>query len=181
MKNRWLLFANRINAVNRLAARIGRWALLLMLALGTWNVVGRYAGLAVGRNLSSNALIEAQWYLFDVMVLLGMGYALQRDDHVRVDVLQSRWNPRRKRRVELAGTLGLLMPFVLVVLLASVEPTLHAWRIGELSPDPGGLPRTWVKSLIPLGFLLLGLQGVAQAIRLLHDQGLASHDHHGEG
>jgi TRAP-type mannitol/chloroaromatic compound transport system permease small subunit len=181
MNPRWLALADRIDAINRQAARLGRWALLLMLALGTWNVVGRYVGLAVGRNLSSNALIEGQWYLFDMLFLLGMGYTLQRDDHVRVDVLQSRWSPRRKRRVELAGTLGLLLPFVLVVLLASVEPTLITWRLGEMSPDPGGLPRTWVKSLIPLGFLLLGLQGVAQAIRLLHGQRPGTHDHSGEG
>jgi TRAP-type mannitol/chloroaromatic compound transport system permease small subunit len=181
MNRRWLALADRIDALNRLAARLGRWALLLMLALGTWNVVGRYVGLAVGRNLSSNALIEGQWYLFDVMFLLAMGYALQRDDHVRVDVLQSRWSPRRQRRVELAGTLGLLLPFVLLVLVASVEPTLGSWRLGEMSPDPGGLPRYWVKSLIPLGFLLLGLQGLAQAIRLVHGQPLAPQDHHGEG
>jgi TRAP-type mannitol/chloroaromatic compound transport system permease small subunit len=181
MSDRWLIWADRIDALNRQAARVGRWALLLMLALGTWNVVGRYVGLAVGRNLSSNALIEGQWHLFDMLFLLGMGHALQRDDHVRVDVLQSRWSPRRQAQVELAGTLGLLLPFVLVVLVTSVEPTLHAWRIGEMSPDPGGLPRTWVKSLIPLGFLLLGLQGVAQAIRLFHGQRLAAHDHHGEG
>ncbi|MFN9531994.1 MAG: TRAP transporter small permease subunit, partial [Cyanobacteriota bacterium] len=107
--NRWLALADRIDALNRAAARIARWALLLMLALGTWNVVGRYVGLAVGRNLSSNALIEGQWQLFDLVFLLGMGYALQREDHVRVDVLQSRWSARRKRRVELAGTLGLLL------------------------------------------------------------------------
>jgi len=166
--SRWLAMADRIDAVNRLAAAVGRWALLLMLALGTWNVVGRYVGLALGRNLSSNALIEGQWYLFALLFLVAMGYALQRDDHVRVDVLQSRWSPRRRARVELGGTLALLLPFVLVVLLTSLEPTLASWRIGEMSPDPGGLPRTWVKSLIPLGFLLLGLQGVAQAIRLLH-------------
>ncbi len=168
MSQRWLVLADRIDGVNRLAARLGRWALLLMLALGTWNVVGRYGGLAVGRNLSSNALIEGQWYLFAAAFLLGLGYTLQRDDHVRVDVLQSRWSRRRQARVELAGTLGLLLPFVVVVLITAVEPTVHTWQIGEVSPDPGGLPRTWVKSLIPLGFLLLGLQGVAQAIRLLH-------------
>jgi TRAP-type mannitol/chloroaromatic compound transport system permease small subunit len=173
--NRWLALADRIDALNRAAAALGRWALLLMLALGTWNVVGRYVGLAVGRNLSSNALIEGQWYLFD------LGYALQRDDHVRVDVLQSRWSPRRRARVELAGTLGLLLPFVLVVLVASVEPTLASWRLGEVSPDPGGLPRYWVKSLIPLGFLLLGLQGVAHAIRLQHGQRVGKHDQGGEG
>ncbi|MEB3243158.1 MAG: TRAP transporter small permease subunit [Cyanobacteriota bacterium] len=178
---RWLALADRIDALNRAAARLSRWALLLMLALGTWNVVGRYAGLAVGRNLSSNALIEGQWQLFDLMFLLAMGYALQRDDHVRVDVLQSRWPARRQRRVELAGTLALLLPFVVVVLIASVEPTLSSWRLGETSPDPGGLPRYWVKSLIPLGFLLLGLQGVAQAIRLVHGQRMGIHDHSGEG
>ncbi|MFM7550813.1 MAG: TRAP transporter small permease subunit [Cyanobacteriota bacterium] len=179
--NRWLSLADRLDALNRLAAALGRWALLLMLALGSWNVVGRYVGLAVGRNLSSNALIEGQWYLFDLMFLLAMGYALQRDDHVRVDVLQSRWSQRRRARVELGGTLGLLLPFVLVVLLASLEPSLASWRLGEASPDPGGLPRYWVKSLIPLGFALLGLQGVAQAIRLLHGQRVGKHDRGQEG
>lgn len=179
--NRWLSLADRLDALNRLAAALGRWALLLMLALGSWNVVGRYVGLAVGRNLSSNALIEGQWYLFDLMFLLAMGYALQRDDHVRVDVLQSRWSRRRRARVELGGTLGLLLPFVLVVLLASLEPSLASWRLGEASPDPGGLPRYWVKSLIPLGFALLGLQGVAQAIRLLHGQRVGKHDRGQEG
>ncbi|MBM5815607.1 MAG: TRAP transporter small permease subunit [Cyanobacteria bacterium K_Offshore_surface_m2_239] len=181
MSERWLRLADRIDALNRLAARLGRWALLLMLALGTWNVVGRYAGLAIGRNLSSNALIEGQWHLFALLFLLALGYALQRDDHVRVDVLQSRWSPRRKANVDLAATLGLLLPFVVVVLIASVEPTLRSWAQGEMSPDPGGLPRYWVKSLIPLGFLLLGLQGVAQAIRLAHGRRPGLHDHHGEG
>jgi TRAP-type mannitol/chloroaromatic compound transport system permease small subunit len=125
--DRSLSWAERIDALNRLAARLARWALLLMLALGTWNVVGRYVGLAVGRNLSSNALIEGQWHLFDLMVLLALGYALQTDDHVRVDVLQSRWSRRRQGRVELAATLGLLLPFVLVVLITSVAPTLRPW------------------------------------------------------
>lgn len=164
--SRWRSLADRIDALNRAMAWIARGALLLMLALGSWNVVGRYLGQAVGRNLSSNALIESQWYLFAVVFLLGLGYTLQTDGHVRVDVLQGRWGPRRRTQLELAGSLGLLLPFVLVVLLVSIEPTLLSWRIGEDSPDPGGLPRYLVKSLIPLGFLLLGLQGIAEAIRL---------------
>ncbi|MFM7676171.1 MAG: TRAP transporter small permease subunit [Synechococcus sp.] len=163
----WLALAARIDALNRAMAVLARWALLLMLALGGWNVVGRYVGLAVGRNLSSNGLIEAQWYLFAVVFLLAMGYTLHTNGHVRVDVLQGRWGPRRRARVELGGTLALLLPFALVVLLVSLEPAWASWRIGELSPDPGGLPRSWVKVLIPLGFLLLALQGVAEAIRLL--------------
>lgn len=155
-----------IDRLNRWAGRLAGWALVLMLILGCWNVIGRYAGLLLGRNLSSNGLIEAQWYLFACAFLLGLGWTLQRQGHVRVDVLQSGWPERRRRRVELAGTLGLLLPFVALVLIVSAAPTIESWRIAEASPDPGGLPRFWVKALIPLGFLLLGLQGVAEAIRL---------------
>ena len=85
---------------------------------------------------------------------------------MRVDVLQSRWSERRRNRQELKGLLVLLLPFAFGVMAIAIAPALRAWNIGELSPDPGGLPRTWVKTLIPLGFLLLGLQGVAEALRL---------------
>lgn len=155
-----------IDALNRWAGGLAAGALLLMLTLGCWNVIGRYLGLLLGRNLSSNGLIEAQWYLFALVFLLAMGWTLQRQGHVRVDVLQSRWPERRRLTMDLAGTLLLLLPFVALVLIVSAAPALESWRIAEASPDPGGLPRFWVKALIPLGFLLLGLQGVAEAIRL---------------
>ena len=155
-----------IDRLNAAAAWLARWAVLLMLAIGIWNVIGRYLGSGLGINLSSNGLIEAQWYLFDLIFLLGMGWTLRKDGHVRVDVLQNRWSPRRRRRVELNSLLLLLLPFAFGVMAISIDPALRSWSIGELSPDPGGLPRTWVKSLIPLGFLLLGLQGVAEALRL---------------
>ena len=85
---------------------------------------------------------------------------------MRVDVLQSRWSPRRRNRQELNSILLLLLPFAFGVMAISIAPALRSWSIAEISPDPGGLPRTWVKSLIPLGFLLLGLQGIAEALRL---------------
>ena len=75
----------------------------------------------------------------------------------------------RRQRQELRGVLLLLLPFAFGVMAIAIAPALRAWGIGELSPDPGGLPRTWVKSLIPLGFLLLGLQGIAEALRLRRD------------
>lgn len=155
----------RIDQLNQAAGWLGRWAILLMLALGVWNVVGRYLGLSLGMNLSSNALIEGQWLLFSAAFLLSLGWTLQRDGHVRIDVLSSRWSERRRLGMELNGTLLLLLPFVLVMLLVSLEPAWQSWRILEASPDPDGLPRYWAKSLIPLGFLLLSLQGVAAAIR----------------
>ncbi len=163
--SRWLFLADRLDAVNRAFAVLARWSVLLMLGLGLWNVVGRYLGASIGHNLSSNGLIEGQWYLFDLVFLLGMGWTLQRHDHVRVDVLQSRWRHKRKARLELLGTLLLLLPFSLAVTAISIPPALQSWSIQEASPDPNGLPRYFVKSLIPLGFLLLSMQGVSEAIR----------------
>jgi len=160
---RFVLLVDRLNAG---AAWMARWSLLLMLTIGIWNVIGRYLGAAIGMNLSSNGLIEAQWYLFDLTFLLGLGWTLQKDGHVRVDVLQSRWSERRRQRQDLIGMVALLLPFAFGVMVVAVAPALLSWSIGEMSPDPGGLPRTWVKSLIPLGFLLLGLQGIAEALRL---------------
>ena len=156
-----------VDRLNAGAAWLARWSVLLMLAIGIWNVIGRYLGSAIGVNLSSNGLIEAQWYLFDLIFLLGLGWTLQKDGHVRVDVLQSRWSERRRQRQELRGIFLLLLPFAFGVMAIAIDPALKSWSIGELSPDPGGLPRALVKSLIPLGFLLLGLQGIAEALRLI--------------
>jgi TRAP-type mannitol/chloroaromatic compound transport system permease small subunit len=158
----------RIDALNRQAGRLGCLALLLMLALGLWNVIGRYLGLALGVNLSSNALIEGQWLLFSLAFLLGLGWTHQRHGHVRIDVLSGGWSERRRLQVEWWGTVLLLLPFALLVLGLSIEPALQAWRIQEASPDPGGLPRTWPRSLIPIGFALLSLQGFASALRARH-------------
>ena len=164
MKN-WLIISNRLDNINKSFAIFARWAVLLMLILGLWNVIGRYVGVAIGQNLSSNRLIEAQWYLFDVVFLLGLGWTLQCQNHVRVDVLQSNWRRERKAKIELIGTIFLLLPFAIGVVAISIEPTMHSWLIGEASPDPHGLPRYWIKSLIPIGFLLLALQGISEAIK----------------
>ena len=163
--NKWHTIANQLNTLNKTIAILARWSVLLMLGLGLWNVIGRYVGVAIGHNLSSNGLIEGQWYLFDIVFLLGMGWTLQNQDHVRVDVLQGRWSKRRKAKLELLGTIFLLLPFAFGVMAISIEPTLHSWMIGEISPDPNGLPRYWIKTLIPLSFLFLGLQGISEAIQ----------------
>jgi len=162
---KWVNLSQRIDKLNQAVGVIARWSILLMLGLGLWNVIGRYLGVAIGHNLSSNRLIEGQWYLFDLAFLLGLGWTLQRQDHVRVDILQSRLNKQHQARLELLGTLLLLLPFALGVMVLSVTPTLHSWSIREISPDPDGLPRYWIKTLIPVSFLLLSLQGISEAIR----------------
>ena len=154
-----LALSRWIDRVNSLIGQLASGLLILMIIVGSWNVVGRYIGQAVGQNLSSNALIETQWYLFSVVFLLGAAYTLQRDDHVRVDVLYSRWNERQQARANLVGTLLFLLPFSALMLWFSWAWVLASWRIGEQSPDPGGLPRYPIKTFILLSFITLFFPG----------------------
>ncbi len=162
---KWLSISNQIDKANQNFGAIAKWAVLLMIGIGFWNVIGRHVGMILGTNLSSNRLIESQWYLFDCTFLLGLGWTLQRQGHVRVDILQNRWDIKRKAKIELIGSLVLLLPFAIGVVAISLKPTLYSWLINEVSPDPNGLPRYWIKTLIPLGFLLLALQGFSEAIK----------------
>ena len=163
--NQWIKLSHRIDKLNQVMGMIARWSILLMLGLGLWNVIGRYVGVAIGHNLSSNRLIEGQWYLFDLAFLLGLGWTLQRQGHVRVDILQGRLNKKRQAKIELLGSLLLLLPFAVGIMIISITPTIHSWSILEISPDPDGLPRYWIKTLIPVSFLLLSLQGISETIR----------------
>ena len=96
LKQPLLGFANRLDSLIKAFAVVARWSVLIMLGLGLWNVVGRYLGVGIGYNLSSNALIEGQWYFFDVVFLLGLSWTLQNDEHVHVDVLHSRLTAKNK-------------------------------------------------------------------------------------
>lgn len=154
-----------IDSVNEWVGRLTYWLVLFMVVIGVWNVVGRYLGRSVGQNLSSNALIEGQWYLFDLVFLLGAAYTLRHDEHVRVDIFYKNWSPKWKAMANLMGTLLFLIPFSLMVIYFSWETILNSWRIWETSPDPGGLPRYPIKSMIIVSFGLLILQGISEAIK----------------
>jgi len=138
-----------------------------MVILGVWNVVGRYLGRISGNNLTSNAYIEAQWYIFDVIFFLGAAYTLKHNEHVRVDIFYSNWQRRRKAIADFLGTIFFLIPFSIIVIFVSWETIVASWQIGELSPDPGGLPRYPIKAMIIVGFVLLIIQGISQAIKNL--------------
>lgn len=162
-----LILSRWIDWINIGIGQLSSGLVLVMIGVGCWNVIGRYVGQAVGRNLSSNALIETQWYLFSVVFLLGVAYTLRQNGHVRVDVFQSRWRGKRKALAEFVGTLLFLLPFSGLVLFLSWKWVLASWRILETSPDPGGLPRYPVKSVILISFAVLMLQGVSEAIKNL--------------
>jgi TRAP-type mannitol/chloroaromatic compound transport system permease small subunit len=154
--------------IDRLTTGIGQltaWLALAMLAIGGWNVVGRYGGKLVGQNLSSNSLLEAQWYLFDLIFLLGAAYTLQKNDHVRVDIFYKSLGDRQRAWVNLLGTLFFLLPFCGLVIFYSWGSVLNSWQIWEMSPDPGGLPRYPIKTMILVSLGLLILQGISEAIK----------------
>ena len=162
---RLLQISRLIDTVNELIGRLAYWLVLFMVLVGVWNVVGRYVGKLVGFNLTSNALIEIQWYLFDLVFLLGGAYALKHNEHVRVDIFYKDLSPRRKALVNFIGSIAFLIFFCAWVIYFSWGTVLNSWQILEMSPDPGGLPRYPIKSFIIIGLLLLIFQGISEAIK----------------
>ena len=160
-----LQIARAIDLVNEWIGRVTYWLVLLMVAVGAWNVIGRYIGRIIGTNLTSNALIEIQWYLFDVVFLFGAAYALKYNDHVRVDIFYKGWSRRRKALANFLGNILFLIPFSSLIIYYSWATVANSWRIREMSPDPGGLPRYPIKSAIIVAFILLILQGISEAIK----------------
>ncbi|CDM95414.1 MAG: TRAP transporter small permease subunit [Limnospira sp. PMC 1291.21] len=165
--DRLLIVSQFIDRMNNYLGRVVSWLALVMIGVGTWNVIGRYVGRAIGQNLSSNALLETQWYIFDIIFLLGAAYTLKHHDHVRVDVIQSRLNVKQKALVDLLGTALFLIPFSVMIIFYSWGAVSNSWLIREVSPDPGGLPRYPIKALIIVSFVLLIIQGISEIIKNL--------------
>jgi TRAP-type mannitol/chloroaromatic compound transport system permease small subunit len=118
-----------------------------------------------GFSLSSNAWLEIQWYLFGGMVMLGASYTLKMNEHVRVDVLYSRYSERTRLWVDLIGGALFLLPMTVIIGWLSWPLFLNSYEIHEVSGNAGGLLRWPVKLLIPAGFLLLTLQGISEIIK----------------
>ncbi|MGH7447288.1 MAG: TRAP transporter small permease subunit [Longimicrobiales bacterium] len=158
-------------AIDRVTGGIGRaasWLALVMILIGAFNAVARYLGRYIGINLSSNAYLELQWYLFSMLFLLGAAWTLRDDAHVRVDVLYARLSPRAQSVINILGTVLLLVPFSVFVIWVSTPVIRSSWTIREGSPDPGGLPRYPLKALILVCFALLLLQAVSELIKEVH-------------
>ena len=163
--SRLLAISRRIDRLSELIGRLVSSLTLVMVLVGALNAVLRYASKGAGLNLSSNGFLEAQWYMFSLVFLLGAGYTLKRDGHVRVDVIYSRVSPRTRAWINLVGTGFFLIPFSLCVILMSWPAVVNSWVVREISPDPGGLPRYPIKAVIVVAFALLILQGMSEAIK----------------
>lgn len=151
-----------IDPLVRQAGEAASWLWLALLAVIVANVVLRYA-FGEGRV----EFEEIQWHLYATGFLLGLGYALQADAHIRVDVLHERLDARLRAWLELYGTLLLLFPFIALVLVYGVPFAWTAWELGEISQSPGGLPMRWaIKAMLPLGFVLLFAAALARLSRV---------------
>ena len=154
------LAARLLDALTERVGRLIIWLVLVATLIPAGNALIRYS---LGE--SSNAWLEIQWYLFGAMFLLAAGYTLKHNGHVRIDIFYNRLGPRGQAWIDLIGGLLFLLP--MAVLLAWLAwPMFHeAWVTHEMSPDAGGLVRWPVKLLLPVGFGLLALQGVAEIIK----------------
>ena len=156
-----LLRASRF--IDRMNERVGKsvaWLGLAAVIVCTGNAVARYA-----LNIGSNAWLELQWYFNSAVFLLIAAYALKRNEHVRIDVINGRLSPRTQAWIDILGGLFMLLPTVVIIGWYSWPSLVNSFEIQEYSSDPGGLIRWPVRLLIPVAFALLGLQGVSEIIK----------------
>ena len=177
--------ASRIEKVSDFFGKMTWYCTLLMVISGAYNAIVRsLAGWAhidpsnastlekvlhwvgeVARQGSSNTFIELQWYFFSLIFLMGAAHALKAGAHVRVDIFYNRLSRRGKAWTNVLGTLIFLLPFCALMIGTSWPAVTDSWARLEGSPDPGGLPRYPLLTIIPLAFILLMAQGLAFAAR----------------
>jgi TRAP-type mannitol/chloroaromatic compound transport system permease small subunit len=156
----------KIEALIDWVGRCTLWIALIMIALVATNVLLRYAF-----SFGSVWAQELEWHLLAALILFGMSYALQRGDNVRVDLFYAGYSPHNKFIVDVISSI-LTILIALVFIKLSLNYVAQAYSIGEKSADPGGIPFRWaVKSLIPIGYVLLALQAVAELLRTIHTRG----------
>lgn len=157
----FLLGASRaVDWINRWVGRFAACCVLLAILISAGNAVSRYS-----LGLSSNAWLEIQWYLFGAIFMLGAAYTLKMNEHVRVDLLYGGRSPRARLWIDLAGHILFLMPAVVILGWMCWPLFVESFVHNEISSNAGGLPRWPAKLLLPLGFALLALQGLAEIVK----------------
>lgn len=157
-----LSLSRLIDAINEKIGLAVSWALLLAVLICAGNAIIRYS-----LNMSSNAWLEIQWYLFAAMFMLASAYTLKRNEHVRIDVIVGRFSRRTQAIIDILGFLFFLLPVSLLILYFSIPYAMESIRNQEVSSNAGGLILWPAKLLIPVGFLLMILQGVSELIKRL--------------
>ena len=155
-----LKFSNAVDALNGFIGKYVIW-----LILGSTVISGVNAVVRKVFNVSSNAYLEIQWYLFAAAFLLAAGYTLLNGEHVKIDVVSSRFSKRTQIWLDVIGFTLFLTPLCLAVLYYGIPFFLKGFHSGEMSSNAGGLVRWPVYAMIPLGFGLLLLQGLSELVK----------------
>jgi TRAP-type mannitol/chloroaromatic compound transport system permease small subunit len=155
-----LAFSRVVDDINTRVGRIADWLTLIAVVVSAGNAFVRY-----GVSWSSNALLEVQWYFFAGMVMLGAPYTLLRNEHVRVDILYGSMGERARLWVDILGIIVFLLPAMALLTWMTWPFFWDSFVRGEGSQNAGGLLRWPVKILMPLGFLLITLQGLSELIK----------------
>ena len=164
--------AARIDAFTDFVGRWASWLVLAIVLLMACNVLLRYLF-----DTGSVWAQELEWHLLVPVVLVGMTYTLRHGEHVRSDILYFRFTPRMRALIDLVSAL-LIIAIALLILWFSLHYVQQSFTIDEKSPDPGGLPNRWIiKGMIPIGFALLALQGLACALAAAVQVRLAGRQH----
>jgi TRAP-type mannitol/chloroaromatic compound transport system permease small subunit len=149
--------------IDGISERIGKfvyWLLLLAVMISTINAITRKAF-----NIGSNAYLEAQWYLFAAVFMLGAGYVFLHDQHVRIDIVSSRLKRKTQVLIDVIGIALFLIPLCIVVSYMALPSVMLAFNTSEVSANPGGLIRWPLYVLVPIGFVLLAFQALSELIK----------------
>ena len=155
-----LAFSRGVDSVNAAVGRVADWFVLLACAVSAGNAFVRY-----GISYSSNAWLEVQWYFFAGIIMLGASYTLFRNEHVRVDLVYGNLGVRARLWVDVFGIVLFLLPATALLTWMTWPFFVDSFVRNEGSPNAGGLLRWPVKVLMPLGFLLLTLQGLSELVK----------------
>jgi len=155
-----LTLSRLIDALNEVVGRLTYWLVLVAVLVSAGNATIRYTF-----NMSSNAWLEIQWYLFSAVFLFCAGYTLLHNQHIRIDVVTGRLSRRAQAWIDILGTLLFLMPMALTVLWLSWPVFVDAYQRNEVSTNAGGLIIWPARLMVPIGFLLLVLQGISELIK----------------
>ncbi len=143
-------------------AAVFNWIWVVLIVLIVINVTLRYL---IGTNFI--AMEELQWHLYAIGFMLGLGYGVQMDGHVRVDVIAERFSPRTRAWIEFLGLLLVVLPLVWIIVANALPFVERAYTLKEVSAAPGGLPYRWlIKSVIVIAFLYLGLAALSRLLRV---------------
>lgn len=160
-------FGDILDGVIRRIGHVVMWTNVILIVVIILQVVLRYG---FGRGLV--VLEELQWHLYAIGIMFGASYSQMLDAHIRVDIVHARLSEKWKLRWDLFGILFLLLPFIVIIFLQSLDFVAESFRLGERSDAPLGLPWRWaIKSVIPISFGLLGIATISRAARIITNLG----------